>query len=238
MPLPESTRPGPPAAEHPGVDLAITLAISVALLLMWDSVLLTPLKVLVVYFHEASHAIAVVLTGGEVIHLKLYPGQGGEVMSRGGSRFIILSAGYLGSLLIGAVLFLLAAHSRYDRVWTGALALGILVLTLLYVRQLYALGFALAAVAAFGALAWWGSHRVNDIALRIVGLTSIGYVPLDIYSDTLARPHLYSDARMLAMTVGGTTQMWGLIWLAASVVIAGLCIWMSLPRRRGARSDP
>lgn len=232
MSLPESTRPGLPPAEHPGMDLAITLAISIALLLMWDSVLLTPLKVLVVYFHEASHAIAVVLTGGEVIHLKLFPGQGGEVMSRGGSRFIILSAGYLGSLLIGAVLFLLAAHTRYDRVWTGLLALAILILTALYVRQLYALGFALAAVAGFGALAWWGSHRVNDIALRVVGLTSIGYVPLDIYSDTLARPHLYSDARMLAMAFGGTTQMWGALWLVISIVTAGLCLWWSVPRRR------
>lgn len=217
------------------MDLGITLVISVALLLLWDSVWLTPLKVLVVYFHEASHALAAVLTGGEVLHLKLFPGQGGEVLSRGGNLFIILTAGYLGSLVIGASLFLLAAHTRHDRVWTGLLALAILILTALYVRQLYALGFALLAVAAFGALAWWGSHRVNDIVLRIVGLTSIGYVPLDIYSDTLARPQLYSDARMLAMAFGGTTQMWGALWLVISVVIAGLCLWWSIPRRRTAQ---
>jgi hypothetical protein len=231
MSLP-SREPAVPAAEHPGLDLGITLAISVALLLLWDSAWLTPLKVLVVYFHEGSHALAAVLTGGEVMHLKLFPGQGGEVMSRGGNLFIILTAGYLGSLVIGAALFLLAAHTRYDRVWTGLMALGILILALLYVRQLYALGFALAAAVAFGALAWWGSHRLNDIVLRIVGLTSIGYVPLDIYSDTLARPQLFSDARMLAMAFGGTTQMWGLAWLAASLVIAGLCVWLSIPRRR------
>lgn len=214
------------------MDLGITLAISVALLLLWDSAWLTPLKVLVVFFHEASHALAAVLTGGEVLHLKLFPGQGGEVLSRGGNLFIILTAGYLGSLVIGAALFLLAAHTRYDRVWTGLLALGILLLAGLYVRQLYALAFTLAAVVGFGALAWWGSHRLNDIVLRIVGLTSIGYVPLDIYSDTLARPQLFSDARMLAMAFGGTTQLWGLAWLAASLLIAGGCLWLSIPRQR------
>ena len=80
-----------------------------------------PLKILVVFFHELAHGAAAVLTGGEIVLITLSPDQGGTAVTRGGSRTLILTAGYLGSLLIGVALLLGALNSHADRAIMAAL---------------------------------------------------------------------------------------------------------------------
>ncbi|MEZ5790547.1 MAG: M50 family metallopeptidase [Nitratireductor sp.] len=50
------------------------------------------------------------------------------------------------------------------------------------------------------------------------------YVPYDIFSDTIARSELRSDARMMAEEVGGSTMLWGGIWLVVSIAVILLCL--------------
>ena len=83
---------------------------------LWQTPVVVPLKILIVFFHEVSHAIATFLTGGEVISLSISANQGGVVWSRGGNRFITLTAGYLGSLMIGIGLLIAATRTKADRV--------------------------------------------------------------------------------------------------------------------------
>jgi hypothetical protein len=59
---------------------------------------------LVIAFHEFSHAITSCFTGGRVESISLDPHEGGVTHMRGGKQFITLPAGYLGSSLIGALL--------------------------------------------------------------------------------------------------------------------------------------
>jgi hypothetical protein len=63
------------------------------------------------------------------------------------------------------------------------------------------------------------NEQLNDLMLRVVGITSMIYVPLDIYSDTISRSYLRSDARMLAEELGGATVLWGGLWIAVSLVV-------------------
>ena len=212
----------------PWIDAGLLIGIVSVLALSWNAAIWTPLKILVVFFHEASHALATILTGGSVLRMEIVPNQGGSVLSSGGSAFVIVTAGYLGSLLIGALLLILASHSRADRWIMGLLALAMALLTVLFVRNFYGLGFGLAGALAGLSCAYFLSERINDFLLRWIGLTSMIYVPLDIFSDTLARPHLHSDARILAELVGGSTQMWGFVWLALSVPIILVALWVSL----------
>ena len=58
----------------------------------------------------------------------------------------------------------------------------------------------------------------------------MAYVPLDIWSDTISRSHLRSDARMLAEEFGGFTLMWGGIWMAISLMAIVWVIRTSLSR--------
>lgn len=187
-------------------------------MVLWSTPVLLPLKILVVFLHEVSHAVAVLATGGSVETLSVTAQEGGAVLSRGGNRFLTLSSGYLGSLFIGLGLIWAALHSRADRWVVGGLAGILLVVALLYVREGFALAFCLGTGALLLGAARFLPHGPNDFVLRLIGLTSIIYVPLDIFSDTLARAHLRSDARMLAEEFGGATVVWGAMWLLLSLV--------------------
>lgn len=204
-----------------------------AIALLWRTPVVIPLKLLLVFLHELGHVLAVLLTGGEVLNLTLDPMQGGAVTSRGGSRFLSLSAGYLGSLIIGVGLFMVAVRTKADRTVLGLLGMTLLAVTILYVRAPFALVFGVMTGIVLLLVAKYLPRDVNDLILRVIGLASMIYVPLDIYSDTIARGWLHSDARMLAEEFGGTTWMWGGLWLLAS----GWVIWMCLRRGLGAVSN-
>ena len=202
---------------------------------LWQTPALIPLKILIVFFHEASHAIATVLTGGDVISLDISANQGGTVWSRGGNRFVTLSAGYLGSLLIGIGLLVAATRSKADRTIMACCGIVMLVIAGLYIRDSFALFFTIGTGIAMLATARFLGHGINDMALRLIGLSSMIYVPFDIFSDTLARSNLRSDARMLAEEFGGTTMMWGGLWLVISLVMIGWCLRYGLGRNSNLR---
>ncbi len=201
----------------------------------WFTPMVTPLKILVVFMHEISHVAAALLTGGSVESLTINPHQGGMVISRGGSRFLTLNAGYTGSLLFGVALVLLAVRTNWDRTVLGGLGVLLLVVTGFYVRDLYAVGFALTTGVLMLATARFLPRDVNDLILRMIGLTSMIYVPIDIYSDTIIRSYLRSDARMLAEEFGGATLLWGGLWMAISLVVIVLTLRRGLGRDSNIR---
>ncbi len=201
-----------------------TLLIVAAIFLLWNTPLMIPLKILIVFFHELSHGLAAVVTGGSIESISISPQQGGLTTTRGGWLFLITSAGYLGSLLIGVALFLAALNTKADKLIMGALGVTMLLVAALYMRELFALGFTIAAGAAMLASAKYLPENVNDAALRVLGLVSMGYVPFDILSDTILRSGERSDAYALATQTGLPTVLWGGLWLVASVFI----IWRAL----------
>ena len=200
------------------------LLLTAAVFVLWQTPAVAPLKILIVFFHEASHAVATFVTGGEVVSLSVSPNQGGLVISRGGSRFWILTAGYLGSLLIGVGLLIAATHGRADRKIMAFCGVIMLVIAGLYVRETFALAFVIGTGIAMLLSARFLGHNANDLFLRVIGLTSMIYVPYDIFSDTIARSNLPSDARMLAEEFGGTPQIWGVLWIVISLLVIGFCI--------------
>lgn len=177
-----------------------------------------------VLLHELSHAAAAVATGGRVVSIVLDPMQGGACHCPGGDAFLTLSAGYLGSLLWGAGMILAAGSGRVRARWVvaGAGAL-VAVVSALYVRSLFGVVFGL----FFGVALLAAGRRLTEIwnrrILLVLGLTSCLYAVLDIKSDVLDRPHLDSDARMLAGLTGVPTAVWGVLWIGISL---GICFWL------------
>lgn len=145
-------------------------------------------------------------------------------MARSGNRFVTLSAGYLGSLLIGMTLLIIALRTHWDRFVLGTFGGVMLLMTVLYIRDPFPMFFCAGVGLAMLAMAWYMDRRVCDLVLRIVGLTSMIYVPYDIFDDTIRRPGVRSDAYMLAEYVGGTTMMWGGLWLCLSVLAIFWCV--------------
>ncbi|HKK91967.1 MAG TPA: M50 family metallopeptidase [Longimicrobiales bacterium] len=193
-----------------------------ALWYFWYTPVVYPLKIFVVLLHELSHAVALWVTGGAVESISLDPRQGGLTVGRGGSAFITLSAGYLGSLAFGALLVMGAGSKRIRSSALLAVVGGsVLVLTLLYIRG----GFGIAYGLATGVVLLAGARYLSAIwAARLItglGLTSVGYAILDIKSDIIDRPGLQSDAAMLAELTGVPTLFWGFLWI-------GIAIWAAI----------
>ena len=196
------------------------LLILIALIFtFWRTAPLQPLRVLIVFLHEFSHAAMLTLTGGEVESFTVTPQEGGQVTGRGGSRFLTLTAGYIGSLLIGVTFLLTAIRSKWDQTALGIFGAALLIIAALYIRDFYALLFTCVTGVIFLVIARFLPNSISDMILRVVGLSSMIYVPFDIFSDTIARSNLRSDARMMAEEFGGTTMFWGILWLIISLAI-------------------
>ncbi len=193
----------------------------VALWYLWYTPVVYPLKIFVVLLHEVSHALALIATGGSVDRITLNPQQGGATWGYGGVRFITLSAGYLGSLVLGGMLVLGAQSKRIRAQWLlGFVGVTVLVLTALYLDGAFGVGFGV----LFGLAMLGASQKLGDLwsgrILTALGLTSIGYAIFDIKSDILDRPEVRSDAAMLAELTGIPTLFWGVLWIGLAIAAA------------------
>jgi hypothetical protein len=189
---------------------------------LWDTALVYPLKIFVVLLHELSHAVALWATGGVVDYIVLDPLQGGETWGAGGSAFLALSAGYLGSLIWGSALVAGAQWKKMDAgVLTGFIGAAVLALTALYVRSSFGVVFGVVFGLFLLASGWRLPEIWNRRLILVLGMTSCLYAVLDIKSDILDRPGAPSDAAMLADVTGIPTLFWGALWIGIAL---GVCV--------------
>lgn len=193
----------------------------IALWWLWDTPLVYPLKIFVVLLHEVSHGVVAVATGGGIERIVITADEGGVCQCPGGSGFLVLSAGYLGSLLWGA-LILVAARGRgwLPQAASAVIGVAVVAFTLLFVRNPFGLLFGAAFGAGLIAVGRQLPAQGNAALLTALGLTSCLYAILDIKSDVLDRPEVMSDARMLAELTGIPTLLWGLVWIGLALAVS------------------
>jgi hypothetical protein len=199
--------------------LVLPVGLAALALLFWDTFAVYPFRLFVVLLHEISHGLAAVLTGGAIVSIGLSTDEGGVCLTRGGWPFLILNAGYLGSLLWGALFLLLGARRSRARPVIGFVAVFTLVVTLVYVRTwfgfLYGLGTGLALLAVASRL----KPAVSEVLLAALGATSCLYAVWDIAADVLLRHSGQSDAAALARLTGLPAIVWGVAWIAFSIAV-------------------
>jgi hypothetical protein len=216
-----------PATKRRALILAAFGAYFVGLWLLWYTPVVYPLKLFVVLLHEISHGLMAIATGGEIQRIVVTAREGGFCQCPGGNAFLTLSAGYLGSLGWGALIFWgafrKASWARWLIALVGALVLGF---TLLYVRNAFGVAFGTSFGVALVLAGRYLAPRSNALGLGVLGLTSVLYAVLDIKSDILDRPALPSDAAMLADLTGVPTLVWGLLWIGVALGASwGLLRW-------------
>jgi hypothetical protein len=225
------TRRGP---RYDWKGFLLLCAIFLVVAFLWDTPWVHPLKLLVVLFHELSHGIAAAVTGGTIAEIQVHRDQGGHCVTSGGIPMVVVSAGYLGSLLFGVLVLLAATRTRAAPVVAGLLGAVLAVVAFRFVPS--------------GTFGWWFAglwalalvvmaflpRAVSEIALRVVGVTSCLYAILDIKSDVLDRDHPESDASQLAAMTGVPPFLWGVFWIGISLVATAVAAKWSItgpPRR-------
>ena len=207
--------------KKPRRRLWLPLLLGLGAIVLWNTFVAYPFRVFVVFLHEISHGLAAILSGGELVSIGLSPNEGGVAVTRGGWRFLVLSAGYLGSLLFGALFLLLGGRRRWAPGIVGLLGIFTLVVTLVYVRTWFGLLYGLLAAGIFILFASKLKAEASEILLAAVGVMSCLYAVWDIASDVLLRSIPCSDASALAALTGIPGMVWGVIWIVASFWVIG-----------------
>lgn len=88
--------------------MVLFFSMVLSLISFWDHPVMSYTKEFVVLIHEICHAIAALLTGGGVQNIVIHGNESGETIATvsgvQGSFLFIVSAGYLGTALIGSIL--------------------------------------------------------------------------------------------------------------------------------------
>jgi len=192
-----------------------------------------PFRVFVVFLHEISHGIAALLTGGRILTIGLTFDEGGVCVTDGGNRFLILNAGYLGSLLGGVVLLLLGSRPGRARGLVFLVGAFTLLVTVAYVRTPFGIVYGLATGAVLLHVATKLSARASEVLLAAIGVVSCLYALWDVGSDVLLRESAGSDASALALITPFPAFLWGLAWVVVSIAVLTLMLrWLALGRVR------
>src|SRR5664279_4903543 len=116
--------------------LLIAILAFVVALVLWNvpqlGFILYPIRLFVTFVHESGHGLAALISGGHVGGITVSPDGSGETVTMGGSRLLILPAGYLGAALFGALLFYATNTVPFPRTISLVLAIGLAAITLLY----------------------------------------------------------------------------------------------------------
>jgi hypothetical protein len=194
----------------------LTLVIA-ALLLSWVPFLSIPFTWFMTFFHEISHGLMAIISGGSIASIVLHWDGSGLCYTRGGSRFLVLQAGYIGAVLWGIVLYHTANKVSERYIHGVVLVLGLLIAAtaLLYARDVITwviLGFLFALSVSIGKL----QHlRGVNLALKFIAV----YIMLDAVRAPLYlidRKH-YGDAASLADVTGLPEIIWIILWLAVGL---------------------
>ncbi|BGP42224.1 hypothetical protein JCM10449v2_006229 [Rhodotorula kratochvilovae] len=195
------------------VTLGVIGAYAVVITILWNLPVvhwvLWPFKLLVVAFHEFSHAGVGCCTGAKV-------------------KSITLDPRYLGSSLIGALLVFCGFDVVASKV--ASIVVGVMfLLTLWWGKRDWLTILTILLATGFIVACWFIAHGV---ALRFymlfLGVMNSLYSLYDICDDLIFRKVNESDASVFAKRYGGSSACWGVIWFIVSLaflaaaIVAGL----------------
>lgn len=199
------------------LEIFIIGAISFALLFIWDSEIVYPVKLFVVLIHEINHAIAAVLTGGTVKSIKLSMDLSGYTITKGGNLIAIAAAGYLGSIVTGALLFL-SSENKKLRLWLSSiLAVIILILSVNLIEGGIQTFFGLLVSLILFLISRILNENINYYFFRVLGVISCFYVIADIKQDLLTTSLRETDTQVLEYLTGIPALLFGFIWFLIAI---------------------
>lgn len=170
-----------------------------------------PFKWLESYFHEISHGLAAILTGGTIVKIELFPNGAGLCTTRGGSGFFISFMGYAGAALWGTLIYFIAsAHQRIAQGFSGLLAILIVISLVFWVRDLLTLAIIISLLMVILAKLKFSKLTYLQVSLQITGIL--------VLLNSIRSPWYLLDGRnlgdgaALANLTGIPEIFWVFIW--------------------------
>lgn len=182
----------------------------------FGNLVLYPVTLLVTFLHEFGHALGAILSGGTVESMQINADGSGYTVTRGGSQALVLMGGYLGSAILGNIMFYIGAkHRSFTQATLITLACLMALAGIIWFETFSSTGllFGFAMLLFFIAR---GTNWDQDV-LMFLGLAAVLYIIQDF------RVGPKSDLLMYEQTVGVfSSQIWMYLWLG---VAASLFYW-------------
>jgi hypothetical protein len=190
------------------------LILITAAILVEIPIISLPFKWFESYFHEISHGLAALMTGGNIINIQLFPNGAGLCTTQGGSRFFISFFGYAGAVFWGVVIYYFAAmHQRIAQIFSAVIILLLLSTIIFWIRDL--LSFIIMAVLLAIILIKFKLQNLRyfQIMLQLIGAA--------VLLNSIKSPWYLIDGRSLGdgATLAKITGFPELFWV---------CIWFTL----------
>jgi len=210
------------------IESAALLLITILVFIFWNSFLVYPIKLLTIIFHEISHAIAGILTGNNVKSIEVQTDLAGKTITYGGKNFFVIFAGYLGSIVWGALIFFAAYKTRYLKI----ISISIGVIIFLFTANVF-VGFVSVVAGLFFGLffilfPFLKYETLRDYVYKFIGLASMFYVLVDIKEDLLTYSFRITDAFLLYEITGIAPILWGLFYFLFASALLAILIFTSL----------
>ncbi len=199
-----------------------------------------PVRLFVTFVHEAGHALAALLTGGQVQSFTVSPDGSGYAVTAGGSESLILPAGYLGAALFGALLFLLSSRApSVTRALSLLLGIGFIALTLLFARpdasgNITALVVGVGYGAALALLGWAAPQAINVFLLNtlaiLTGLNAVFDLVQLVSNSDIGNAGAVNDAAAFSQRVAPLLppSVVAMLWAAIAVGMMGAAMYFGL----------
>lgn len=179
-----------------------------------------PFKWLESYFHEISHGLTAILTGGSIVKIQLFPNGAGLCTTRGGSAFFISLMGYGGAILWGSLIFYIASTHQKVALVFSMLLVGLLASSILFwVRDLLTLFIVLILLVLVLAKIKYSTYKYLQKALQVTGLL--------VLINSLMSPLYLLDgqSRGDGAALADLTYIPEIIWVAIWFSVALLAIY-------------
>jgi hypothetical protein len=179
-----------------------------------------PLNWLETYFHEISHGIAALLTGGEIINIQLFATGAGLCTTQGGISFLITFLGYAGATVWGWLIFKLAnSHQRTAQIFSGVMIVLLLASIVLWARDLLTMIIIASLAVMFVFTVKMRKLYYLQLLLKFFGLS--------ILLNSLFSPTYLFDGRDLGdgAALASMTMVPELVWVLLWCVLAFVALY-------------
>lgn len=217
--------------ESQGAFLFLFAVYLVICFLTWQSELMKPMRMIAVFLHELSHAIATWLTCGEVHGIEVYNNEGGVTRYVGGCRVLIIPAGYIGCSFFGMV-FTVMSGGRRTATGAASAFVAALLISLCYApnRTMVYLNIGYAIVTlAFILIEWYVFTPILTYVILMYGVFIGTFSIYDIWAGLVKRTVIGSDAHACHQICPCCLpRCVGIQWCIMAILMQILGVWLAL----------
>ena len=204
-----------------------------------------PLRLFVTYVHEAGHSSMALLSGGKVVGFSVSSDGSGLARTIGGTRALILLAGYLGAAFFGACLFYIVNTFRRPRSISIVIGVMMVFFTLSFASvdasgAPFAMLIGLGMSAVLIGMGWKLNRQINLLVLNVLAIMTSLNAVLDLFflvnnADVGAGQGVRNDAAAFSevvnvLGIGLPAAVWAFVWAGIAIAMIGAAVYYSLIR--------